>query len=359
MAADRKDRQTDENENEAPSRKDTATHLDRIIESYKQEAKRRDTIPKLTLYKYENEKTGTDRIFAGYFVGDEIPNTHEIGLLHGSGRYKVQIDQPKGTAESEEQISCTIKIHAIYDEYKARNDEEKRKKELARINLSLQNAGTPAGSTGGVDIASQSFLMVKEILALILPVFKESNKTQAAPRQENAQDLLSSYATMQKILKNNLFETAETFREYNRRYHIQEEQDIEDVDEPPQQTEREPGILETIIKLIEPFFGLIAQKSQAGKIAAASLKAAPQFLEVLHDPVLCRTIVQYFDKTKGREKSDIALRNIGIDRVRLFAQPQTAARSPGNGQTRPAARIDGKQINPALKAPPKTANAAS
>jgi len=312
--------------------------VDKIIEEYKKEALRRDTTPKATLYKYINP-TGADRIFAGYFTGDEIPNRHQIGLTYGSGKYFLELDQPKGKAEEEEGTSLIFSIHEIYDQLKAKADAEAQRKAYG-------TAGDPGAAAGMVmqqQQPNQSFQMVKEILGLIIPVIKAANQpgtAAAANRGESAQEMFSSYAMMQKMLKANLFDTAQTYREFNKRFTEYEEQDTNGIDTGTPE-EKQGGLLEKIISLIEPFFGLISQKTPAAQFAATTLKAAPQFLEVLNDPTLCRHIVNHFDRTKGRAAADIALKNIGINRARLFAAetpaPQTTLKRI---QGRPAAATD-------------------
>ena len=305
--------------------------VDRIIEEYKAEAHRRDTTPTCTIYKYASETTGQERIFAGYFTGDEIPNRHTIGILYGGGRYFIELYQPKGKAEETEATSFIFRIHEIYNGLKLKAETEKAKAEAA---------GLPPGQAAQQVQATQSFSMVKDILSLILPVLKaqtEAATPAPAPRQESPQEMINSYLMMQKLLKNNLFDTAATFREFNRRfteaeYTEQEEEGITAGEE----NKKEGGLLEKIISLIEPFFALIAQKTPAAQIAATTLKAAPQFLEVLNDPALCRMIVQHFDKTKGRAAADIALQNIGIDRRQLFATPTQAPGKPAAIRQKPA-----------------------
>jgi hypothetical protein len=300
--------------------------VDKIIEEYKEEARRRDTTPKATIYKYENEKSGQDRIFAGYFTGDEIPNRHNIGLLYGSGRFTIELDQPKGKADEAEECNLTFKIHSIYDALKAKADAENRRKEI-------DAGGNPALMVQPQ--ANQSFQMAKDILTMILPLVKAANPPAAIPapaaRTESPADMFNSYQMMQKLLKTQLFDTAATYREFSRRYAGPETIETAETDE--EETEqKEPSIVEKIITMIEPFFGLIAQKSESAKLAAMGLKAAPQFIGILNDPALCRLIVNHFDRTRGREKSDIALKNIGIDRQQLFKTPPTPAGTP---QARP------------------------
>jgi hypothetical protein len=324
--------QTEETE-EIITTKGTQGHspVDRIIDEYKAEAHRRDTTPTCTIYKYINETSGQDRIFAGYFTGEEIPNRHTIGILYGGGRYFLELYQPKGKAEDNEATSFIFRIHEIYNGLKAKAEAEKAKAEAAAL---------PPGQATNQVQAVQSFAMVKDILSLILPVLKAQTPAQApapAARQESPQEMMNSYLMMQKLLKNNLFDTAATFREFNRRFTEAEYTEQEDPGITTEENDKkEGGLLEKIISLIEPFFALIAQKTPAAQFAATTLKAAPQFLEVLNDPALCRMIVQHFDKTKGRQAADIALQNIGINRRQLFATTNQAPGKAAAIRTKPA-----------------------
>jgi hypothetical protein len=315
---------------EEPAKK--KSDVDQVIAEYQEEAKRREATAKATYYKYDSDQPRAERVFIAYFTGEEIPQRHELGLMFGGGKYAVKLELPQGTAEERDGTTYVFKIHPVYNEHKARHDAEKRKKELAEL-----QAANPTAAAGGGS-AEQTFLMVERILALILPTIKAAN-TQAAlsaPAKNDGRDLLQQYGLMQEILKNNLYDTAETYREFNQRFKDLSTDSIEDAetDETAEPPAKEAGIVETIVKLIEPFFGLIAQNSPAAKIAATTLKAAPQFAEVLSDPNLCRMIVSYFDKTKGVEKANLALKNIGINRAQLFAGP---ARSPAATGS-PAAR---------------------
>lgn len=323
--------------------------LDNLIDDYKREAEQYDTTPNMTIYKYENDKTGTQRELMGYFSGEEIPERDIIGKMFGGGRYQISLKRPKGNAKEPEQCTCVIKISHVYDAHKARYDEQMRREEIARINGSAAPAGGPPASPAPGATLGESFMIVKEILSLIMPAIK----AQAAPAQTNpAGDLLAQYGVMQNVLKKNLFDTAETYRAFNRRFGIQETLGIDDDQTEPEPEPKEPGFMEyveKVIKMVEPFFGLIAQKGAAGQTAALAAKAAPQFVELINDPVLCRMIVQYFDKTRGAAASDVALKNLGINRTALFSNPspvpgsqaarqphQAAARTPGkpsNGRT--------------------------
>lgn len=319
----RQDIEPDQNDfEETPGPRKSAT--DELIEHYKEEAARRDTIPYCYLYKYEDPKTGQELHQIGQYSGEEIPDPHKIGLKFGSGRYGIKLYTAKGTAASRMQNYSVFKLHAVYDEYKAKADADAHAAELKRLNGGQQLAAIPAAGN-----IAEPFLMVKEILGMMLPLISAANRPaiQTGPRQETPAEMINSYTMMQKLLKANLFDTAETLKQYQQRYAgAAADGEIEYNEDEPE--EREKTVVEKIIEMIEPFFSLIASKSPAASIAAQGLKAAPQFIEILNDPALCRMIVQYFDRTKGRAASDMALKNIGIDRMKLFSQVPAAPGSP-------------------------------
>lgn len=332
MATKRKEPEQEEEETTAfddspPAPRKTAT--DELIEHYKQEAARRDTIPYCYLYKYDDPKTGNEMQQVGKFAGEEIPDPHNIGIRFGAGRYGIKLYTAKGKAESSKQDWGTFKIHPIYDEYKAKADVETHNAEIKRF-----TGQQPTGNIPSSGIA-EPFLMVKEILAMILPIITAATRTAGTPggaRQETPAEMLNSYAMMQKLLKTNLFDTAETLKQYSQRYIAAPAQDDNYEDETDDQQPKEKNVVLKIIEMIEPFFGLIASKSPAATLAAQGLRAAPQVMEILQDSGLCRIIVQHFDRTKGRAAADLALKNIGIDREKLFAQQQLP---PANGKKQP------------------------
>jgi hypothetical protein len=308
--------------------------FDEIIEHFKEEGRRREVVTTQWLYKYDHEKNGTERIQIGKFQNEDIKDQHEIGLIFGAGRYGVLLYNAKGKADSEERKAYLFRLGDIYNTYKAEADAEKRKKELEKFNGQPAGAAAIQPAGGGT---AESFLMVKEILSMILPVLQQANRAAAipaaGPRQESPAEMINSYSMMQKLLKTNLFDTAETLREYSRRYAgPAQEADFDEADAEPE--EKEKNLMEKIIEMIEPFFGLIASKSPAASIAAQGLRAAPQFVEILNDPQLCRMIIQHFDRTKGRAASDIALNNIGINRAELFQIPQQQQQRPGGAAPR-------------------------
>lgn len=312
--------------------------LDMIIEDYITESEQRETTPKMKVYKYDNDRQGNDNEFIGYFTGNDIPDKHHIGLMFGGGRYKAFLFQPKGKAEKDETQGIVFRIGHIYDEKKRQHDEQKRKEDAVKM-------GFPEGAVMArtSNQAAESFGMVKELLSVITPLIKAQAAAAPATAATPAPDLMAQYAMMQQILRKNLFDTAETYRNFSRRFNFDQEQQGFEQDE-PEQEEKEPGFMayvEKIIKMIEPFFGLLAQKGAAAQVTAQTVRAAPQFAELLSDPQLCRMIIQYFDQKKGKEASDLALKNLGINRSALFAATTAKPGGPAN-QPAAARRLPGR-----------------
>lgn len=339
------------------------TEFDCILEDYLEEANERDTIPKLTLYKYDSDAASRslEKEFIGYFTGADIPNKHKIGLMFGGGKYQAFFNQPKKKDKELEQQSVVFRIGKIYDQHKRQHEEEQRRVDVQRF------GGPPAGAietARPVNTAAESFVMVKELLSMLTPIMKAqaTAAANAPPPAAPAPDLMSQYAMMQKILQKNLFDTADTYRNFARRFN--------EIDQEPQSVEQdetdkpeEPGLMsyvEKIIKMVEPFFGLIAQKGAAAQVTAQTVRSAPQFAELLSDPQLCRLVIQYFDKTKGTEAANLALKNLGINRASLFAaghpgnggqtaNQSAAAKPPASAQGRPP-KQNARQPAPAITA---------
>lgn len=337
-----------EREGDYVAKEPVKTDLDVLIEEYKSEAEQRDTTPKMYVYRYENEKVPkeNDAEMMGCFFGNDIPEKHKIGLLYGGGRYRVHLKQPAKNGKGPDSTTVIIKISHAYDKLKADFDEQTRREEAARLNENSRfpGSGSPAqipaavqGSTFG-----ETFVMLKEILSIIMPVVKIQS---AAPAPVPAPDMMAQYGTMQKILQKNLFDTAETYRTFSRRFQSDEPEEPGIVDNfEPEEEPKGINIVEKIVKMIEPFFVLLAQKGPAGQVAAEAARAAPQFAEVLSDPQLCRFIVQYFDKTKGIDKANQALANLGINRQALFAATKPGPGGHASSQPQPAApRRPGRQ----------------
>lgn len=331
----------DQREAEAPQEGDD-DFFD-TIEAYKEEGRLLNAPPNFELFKY-HALTGKGYSSAGYWTGDDIPNKDEIGRLFGGGRYWYILRHAKGKGEKKKATCKTFYLHERYDELKRQADEEKRQQEA-------QRRGSMAGTPAPAVTAQETFTIVKDILALIMPVMKEANRQPAQIAAQPAPDMLDTQRMIQQVLKKNLFETAETYSQLARKMaQIDNRPEPEDLnDEENDEPEQPKGtrIMEMIIKMIEPFFGLIAQNTIAGKTAAAALKAAPKFAEIIQDKRLCQLIVNYFDQTKGRAAADIALKNIGIKRDELFKQQQPTATAA------PAAAAARKQNQPGIVQKPK------
>ena len=344
--------ETDTTENDTAQENDHAPREEYqdIIDEYKDEARRREATPRVQVFKFDHDKSGQDNMCVGYFSGEDVPNKHQIGLKFGAGRYRVQGVIPKGKNKSNnrEDFTTTFRLHPVYDEYH-------RDFERQRINKAIAPAGAAPGITPAANSPTESIVLMKEMFAMILPLMRANQTAAAAAAQqtkESPAELFNTYAIMQKLLKANLFDTAETYREFNRRYQTGPGEDIQDAEAGVTDEKEGGSLLEKIIAMIEPFFGLIASKSPTAAIAAQGLKAAPQFVEILNDPQLCRMIVSHFDRTKGREKSDIALKNIGINRAQLFARGAAAA-GPAQGTGAPKSASPAANPTPRQQRPDK------
>ena len=312
------------------------TDLDDKLDSFKAEAVALQLIPKATFYKYDHPERGSTYQQLGYFAGDDIPSTDDIGRKHGSGRYFVILKRPKGNKPRPAE-TYTFKLHPVYDEIKKKAELEEIEKGAKKALDSFPTAAGAPSAGGQAGSIRETFYIVHDLLALLLPAVIKQNEPAPQPqRQDSEKDILGTHEILRKILKSNLFDTADLYKQLQRKLTLQapaeETEDEEEGEAEPM--EQESNLLEKIVKMIEPFFNLIAKRGALGQAAAATLKAAPQFAEILKDPQLCKMIISYFDRTKGRASADIALQNIGINRARFF-QPAQRIAAPTSSRTQP------------------------
>ena len=295
--------------------------------------------PHATLYRYLDEK-GTRKENIDYYTG-VIPEKHEIGIQHGAGFY-LFILHNGGNRHNQKATTFRFRMGKAYDEKHANYIKEKATKEREALSLAVTPppaAPVPAPVNGNESLI-QAFGMIQAVMAqafrLFEPLISASVKpTPALPPPSQGTNPMADYALSRKImaesLKDNLALMADISRKYGR---------VENMEGLPEEEggkeEKEAGLFEKIIELAAPFVNILAQNSLAGKAAAAAVKAAPAFKEVVNDTALAKRVIEYFDAKEGKTKADMALKNLGIDRGRYTGEnvvvadrlPPAVRRSP-------------------------------
>lgn len=297
--AEKETAEDDENTGNPP---EDNTELDDVISEWQEDGRINDRVPVATLHRF-HEKTGSACSQIMEWRGDEIPTRHEMGVLFGAGRYWVKI---RAADKSRKPFSKTFSLADNYNVLKRAAEDLKRQENAEKYGYLTPTAPATATAT-----ATETFQIVKEILSLIIPVLTAAAPTPAPAPAAPALDALGALPIIQKMLKQNLYDTLNTYNDIKRRYTQEEDaEDPNDITPPPE----EPKIMDKIIALIEPFFNQLAGNGIAGKTIGATIKNAPQLAEVLQDPELCKAIIKHFEDKKGIEPTKKALENIGLDR---------------------------------------------
>jgi hypothetical protein len=275
-----------------------------------------NSTPVATLYKLIGE-TGETREQVDYFRG-VIPSRHEIGLNYGPGRYIMIIRNTTGMKGAK---TTTIRFR-LHESYKEKNFAFKREQvEKERFALGQPNALPPAvpAPQSGKESLLEAFTLVRSMQADTMAMFKpilERLLTPATPAiPMKSVTPFEEYALTRQILKDNLKENVSMFSTMQKALidsRSPSTQDDDDTDDLPAEKQ---SLFEKIIALAEPFINILAQNNTAAKMAAAGIKAAPQFKEVIRDASLARRIISYVEEKEGPERASIALNNLGISRA--------------------------------------------
>lgn len=318
--------------------------------------------PVATLYKFSGD-SGETREQVDYFRG-VFPSRHEIGLEYGPGRY-ILIIRNTTTSKGAKSTSVRFRLHESYAEKSLKFKRERAEKE--RLALGQSN-GTPSAlppPQTGKESLIEAFTLVRSMQADTLAMFKpilERILTPAAPpvALPAPKSPFEDYALSRQIMKDSLKESMSMMTMVQKAMIDARSgsADPDDLDDEEKLPDEKQSLFEKIIALAEPFINILAQNNIAAKMAAAGIKAAPQFKEVIKDAGLARRIISYVEQKEGPERASVALKNLGIARED-YIRPAADARAPAPrlpAPTGPGKRVEGqgkqgqvKKLNPKME----------
>jgi hypothetical protein len=125
--------------------------------------------------------------------------------------------------------------------------------------------------------------------------------------------MVQNYAALNQVLKEQTLETARMYREMvNNDNDLPEEGD--DMPEPAAQGAGQGSMVDQLL----PFLVEIGKKLLVGGPeaagAAALLKAAPQFKQIVGNPGDFKEVLKYLDKQNGPDKTNIMLKTLKVHR---------------------------------------------
>lgn len=242
------------------------------------------------LYKYDS--MAKQKQYVVNASENAMMTAHDVGMAFGSGeyRYLVTFSEESGLKPK----AFRFNIHPVYDEY--------------RQKAGLSSLPDPRAATIGRNNISDTLEIMKSLAA----VFKEMMPAQiTAPppvQTDPFQGMLGAYEMMQAVMKKNLLDTSQLYREMNERNKPGEKvnQEIEE--------DEGPSLVDRFLPLLEKVIPFILGPGPAGAAVVAGVKAAPEFAGLLKDKAQLFQAINELDSKIGKEETDKVLKRFGIKR---------------------------------------------
>jgi hypothetical protein len=234
-----------------------------------------------TLYKYDT--INKNKQFVVHSQVNEIMTLHDVGMSFGSGEYRYLVTFPPESRIGPK--AFRFNIHTVYDDYR-------KKAGLSDLPDPRMNGARPGGSV------AETFELMKMMVELIKPMMSPA-------ANNNPMDfLMSSYRMTQDVLKDNLKSNVSLYRQLA---------EIEKAKE-PEAEESGPGMMETIIPLIEKFAPLILGNNLQSAALVQSVKSAPAFNELINQPSELKKLVSAIDEKLGASETNQILKKLNVRR---------------------------------------------
>ena len=221
---------------------------------------------------------------------DEIMSAHDVGMQFGSGEYRYLITFKSLDDRPPRVKGYKFNIHPCYD--------ERRRK--AGINVAeVPNALTASKNMSGFAEAGEMF---KSFVEIIKPIIH---------RDEGGGSMIQNYQMMNEVLKNQLLETVKMHRELVNKATSPTEPEGDDEDMPEETT---PNWIEQIMPLLDQWLPKLLGKGPQSQLTAATIKALPQFKQIVKDKSKFKGLCAELDKEMGKEKLDAVLAKLKMKR---------------------------------------------
>ena len=292
-------------EREAPVGGDV--EFDSNLDSFLSEHNAEQLPVRITLFRYKNQ-FGTES--GPRTQIDEwqnfIPTWHEIGLKHGSGRYIININIPKGRKQRKLNATRSRVLDAHYDALK----QEAQNRAYMGGTVGPPPAGQPARG-GGQD---QSLVIIERLMALFTPILTALLSRQNTPMDPGAQ-MVSIYGAMNQLFKRQAEENMQLLNAVTRD-RVDGGFDTEDIEEADGSgvAETQPSTLQQIMPFIQQVAGMLLGGGVKATAARTMVQSAPGFKEVLKNPGEMKKIISYLDKQYGPDKTTAMLKSLKICR---------------------------------------------
>lgn len=258
-----------------------------------------------SLHKYDSDESETKRFIDKWRGIPRPPDEDEIGKKHGGGRYMMVCTlHRKGRSWVR---NFRIRIHSRYDIVA-----EKSRLEAEKPSQLPVQAVPHVESQNGL---KEAFTMVKEMLALFLPIIAEGNK--GVNREVSPDSQMRVFESMNKVFEKAAMDQIAFIADYRRQVSNLTRTE-EETEEPEGEVSEESNTFNNVIKFVGPLIEAYLPKLLGGpeeaKAVAGIIQETNQFKTITKDKSKFRTLVNYLDQKEGTAKTDEALMRLGLRR---------------------------------------------
>ena len=223
-----------------------------------------------------------------------LPSINDVGMQFGSGRYILYVSFPQGKDQLRGVKTVTWNIDKNYDRLRVEAgivDHAPGVPPIIRV-----NSPTPGGSSIG-----EMLTLIQAIVNMIAPLVKGGGN-QASVQPEM---IAASYKLMGAAMRESFVEQARAMNQLLLESRTGQVQDVGEYDD-------RPTWLEQITPLLEQIIPAILGRGAKSDLAVASVKALPQYQQLVNDQKKLTRLVSEAKKRFPKEQVDEVMKKLGI-----------------------------------------------
>jgi len=256
------------------------------------------------LYKFEDPKGGSEKELVDKWT-NSIPDIHDIGVKHGSGRYLTVLTIPSGKKQERQTINRRFKVGKYYDKLRL---EELQKTDPQQV-IRYQQQGT--------DNTDGAFKMIERVFGMVLPFI--TAKAPAQPAPIGTDSINNTFPLLNKMLMDQAERNLDMVDRYMQRLAIARSGTIEQEDineETGEDTQKNliQKLITEYLPLIQQIIPMLSKNTPQAALTAQAIKALPQVQQIAKDRKLLVGLIAELkkDPTLPQNSVDKALLKIGI-----------------------------------------------
>lgn len=258
------------------------------------------------LYKFENPISGKKKYCADRFDIESVPDQHEIGLEHGSGRYILFVSVPK-CKQFPKGTSKTF-YFILGKNYDEKMREAKRMNTVPDQVQQPAQQTVPAPAAAGMSGFSEAFQLIERVISVFTPLLKQQIPQQQPP-DALQEAMKQSYQMVSQIMKNSMMENFKMIQQFQN----DQMKKIQDEESRRIETKNdEPGFIDKIAPLIEQFLPQILDKGPQGKLFSSMARNAPEVKNIINDQIRLNQLVNWMVESHGLETTVQVLEKLNI-----------------------------------------------